>query len=127
MTIRMGNRLLLPLALATALGCMPGGAACGHTPGNPAPTTMDSSSRQSRVPGEYLITLVPGSDIKIIATLCGRFGIKSIKNLGSNTFLVILTEDPGPAKMEELGGQNANVKAIQPNFVYRTNGPGSAP
>jgi hypothetical protein len=88
---------------------------------------MDSSSRQPRVPGEHLVTLVPGSDVKVITTLCGRFGIKSIKDLGSNTFLVMLTEDPGPAKMEELGGQNASVKAIQPNFVYHTNGPGSAP
>jgi hypothetical protein len=78
------------------------------------------------VPGEYLVTLVPGADVKVIADLYGHFGIKDIKNLGRNIFLMILTEDPGPAKMEEVRGQNVHVKAIQPNFMYQTNGPGNA-
>jgi hypothetical protein len=109
------------LVLAAALVGMAAGPACGHTPGNPGPTTMDLSSSPTRVPGEYLVTLVPGADSKAIAGLYGRFGIKGIKDLGNNLFLVTLTEDPGPAKMEELRGQNALVKAVQPNFVYRTN------
>ena len=79
-----------------------------------------------RRPGEYLVTLVPGADAKVIADLYGRFGIKSIKDLGRNIFLVILAEDPGPDRMEEIGGQNAHVKAIQPNYRYRTDGPGNA-
>jgi hypothetical protein len=78
------------------------------------------------MPGEYIVTLVPGADVKVIDDLYGRFGTKSIKDLGGNVFLVILIEDPGPAKMEELRGQNAHVKAIQPNYMYRTNGPGNA-
>jgi hypothetical protein len=28
--------------------------------------------------------------------------------------------------MEELQGQNAHVKAIQPNYIYRTNGSGNS-
>jgi hypothetical protein len=87
---------------------------------------MDFSSRQTRVPGEYLVTLVPGADVKVITDLFGRFGIKGVENLGNSMFLVILTEDPGPAAMEELQGQNAHVKAIQPNYIYRTNGPGNS-
>jgi hypothetical protein len=87
---------------------------------------MDFSSRQARVPGEYLVTLVPGADVKVITDLFGRFGIKGVENLGNSMFLVILTEDPGPAAMEELQGQNAHVKAIQPNYIYRTNGPGNS-
>jgi hypothetical protein len=39
---------------------------------------------------------------------------------------VTLTEDPGPARMEELRTQNAHVKAVQPNFVYRLEGSGNA-
>jgi hypothetical protein len=78
------------------------------------------------MPGEYVVTLVPGADVKVIDDLYGRFGIKSIKDLGGDVFLVILIEDPGPARMEELRGQNAHVKAIQPNYMYRTNGPGNA-
>ena len=114
------------MVLAAALAGMAAGSACGHTPGNPGPTAMDLSSSQARVPGEYLVTLVPGADVKVIAGLYGRFSIKSIKDLGNNLFLVTLTEDPGPARMEELRGQSAHVKAIQPNYTYRTNGPGNA-
>jgi hypothetical protein len=80
---------------------------------------MDSSSRQARVPGEYLVTLAAGADVKAIADLYGRFGIKGTQGLGRNIFLVRLTEDPGPAKLEELRTQDAQIKAIQPNFVYR--------
>lgn len=114
------------MVLAAALAGMAAGPACGHTPGNPGPTTLDLSSRQARVPGEYLVTLAPGADARAIASLYGTFGIKSMKDLGNNLFLVTLTKDPGPAKMEELRGQNSQVKAIQPNFVYRATGQGNA-
>ena len=114
------------IALAVALAGMAAGTACGHSPGNPGLTPMDFSSRQTRVPGEYIVTLVQGADVKVITDLYGRFGIKGIKDLGRNIFLVTLTEDPGPTMMEKLRGQNAHVKAIQPNFIYRTNGPGNA-
>jgi hypothetical protein len=122
----MGNGIGRLIALIIALASAAAGSACGHTPGNPGPKP-DLSSRQTRAPGEYLVTLVPGADVKVIADLYGRFRIKTIQNLGSNIFLVILTEDPGPARMEELRGQNAHVKAIQPNYRYRTNGPGNSP
>ena len=92
------------------------GSACSQTP---AP--MDFSSRQTRVPGEYLVTLAAGAAIQAIADLYGRFGIKGTRDLGRNIFLVTLTQDPGPARMEELRGQNAQIKAVQPNFVYRIN------
>jgi hypothetical protein len=114
------------MVLAVAMAGMAAGSACGHSPGSPGPTPMDISSGQTRMAGEYVVTLVPGADVKVITDLYGRFGIKSIKDLGGTIFLVILTEDPGPAKMEELREQNAHVKAIQPNYRYRTNGPGNA-
>jgi hypothetical protein len=83
---------------------------------------MDFSSRQTRMPGEYLVTLAAGTDVKAIADLYGRYGIKGTQDLGRNLFLIRLTEDPGPAKLEELRTQNVQIKAIQPNFVYRGNG-----
>jgi hypothetical protein len=98
------------------------GSACSQTPSEPASTPADFSSRQTRVPGEYLVTLAAGADAKAIAELYGRFGIKSTQDLGRSLFLVRLTEDPGPAKLEELRGQNAQIQAIQPNFVYRAAG-----
>ena len=83
-------------------------------------------SQQTRVPGEYIVTLVAPAEVKSIADLYGRFGIKDIKALGSNVFLIVLTEDPGPATMEKLRGENVQIKAVEPNFVYRTQGSGSA-
>lgn len=121
--MQCGGRRCIGLVLAmTGLAA---GSACSQTPRDPAPTPMDFSSRQTRVPGEYLVTLAAGADVKAIADLYGRFGIKGTQGLGRNLFLVTLTEDPGPAKMEELRGQNAQIKAVQPNFVYRGNGRGN--
>ena len=101
------------------------GFACSPTPNDPAPTPNDSSLRQSRVPGEYLVTLAPGADEKTLTDVYGRLGIKGTRELGNNLFLVIFTEDPGPAKLEELRGQNAKIKAVQPNLIYRSSGSGS--
>ncbi len=114
------------IGLAAALAGAAMVSACRHTPGNPEATPAGALSRQTRVPGDYLITLAEGADVKAIADLYGRFGIKGMKDLGHNIFLVTLTEDPGLPKMEELRGQNAHVKAVQPNFVYRINGSGNA-
>ena len=107
------------IALVVAAAGLAAGSACSQTPPDPAPTPMGFSSRQNRVPGEYLVTLASGADVRAIAELYGRFGIKGTQDLGSNLFLVRLTEDPGPTKLEELRSQNAQIKAIQPNFVYR--------
>jgi len=109
-------------ALAMALTSLGTGFVCVYTPIDTRLMRTEFSSRQTRVPGEYLVTLAPGSDVKVITDLYGRFRIKDVRDLGRNIFLVTITEDPGPAKMEELSGQNSHVKAIQANFVYRTNG-----
>ncbi|MGC2519382.1 MAG: hypothetical protein WA373_09800 [Burkholderiales bacterium] len=113
------------IGLVLAMTGLAVGSACSQTPRDPAPTPMDFPSRQTRVPGEYLVTLAAGADVKAVADLYGRFGIKNTQSLGRNIFLVTLTEDPGPARMEELRGQNAQIKAVQPNFVYRIDGRGN--
>ncbi len=118
---RRGQRIGLVVAAASLVA----GSACSQTPSDPAPKPMDLSSRQTRVPGEYLVTLAAGADVKAIAELYGRFGIKDTQELGRNLFVVKLTEDPGPAKLEELRSQNAQIKSIQPNFVYRASGRGN--
>jgi hypothetical protein len=118
---RRGRRIGFVIATAGLVA----GSACSQTPSDPAPTPMGFSSRQTRVPGEYLVTLAAGADVKAIAELYGRYGIKGTQDLGRNLFLVRLTEDPGPAKLEELRGQNAQIKAVQPNFVYRASGRGN--
>jgi hypothetical protein len=118
---RVGCFIGLAVALAGATTVW----ACGHPPENLQAAPAGAGSRQTRVPGEYLVTLAEGADGKVIADLYGRFGIKGMKDLGHGIFLVTLAEDPGPAKMEELRGRNVHIKAVQPNFVYRVNGPGN--
>ena len=97
------------------------GSACNQTPNDSAPAAKQLSSRRTQVPGEYLLTLAPGADVKAIADLYGRFGIKDTRSVGHNLFVVTLTEDPGPAKMEELREQNTQIKAVQPNLIHRGN------
>ena len=103
-----------------------GGFGIGGAQTTAVAITAGALSPQTRVAGEYLVTLAAGAEVRAIADLYGRFGIKNIKELGSNVFLVTLTEDPGPATMEKLRGENVHIKAVEPNFVYRTQGNGSA-
>ncbi len=108
------------VAIAMAAAGAAAGSACGNSPGNPQVAAAGAWSQQTRVPGEYLVTLAVRAEVKAVADLYGQFGIKGIKDLGNNVFLVTLTEDPGPEKMEKLRGGNTQIKAVQPNYVYRT-------
>lgn len=110
-------------------------AACGHQPAEPvkanpvpvpanlAASTTVSWSEQTRMPGEYLVTLVAGIDVKVISDVYGQFEIKSIKELGNGSFQIKLGNDPGPEKMEALRSQDSRIKAVQPNFIYRIDKP----
>ena len=121
--VNRGMQRLIALAMAVAGAAA--GYACSNSPGNPQAAPAGALPQQTRAAGEYLVTLAGRAEVKAIADLYGRFGIKNIKDLGNNVFLVILTEDPGPEEMEKLRGGNALIKAIEPNFVYRTQGSGS--
>lgn len=110
------------IAFAVAVAGAAAGYGCSNAPGNPQTPPAGASSQQTRVPGEYLVTLAARAEVTAITDLYGQFGIKSIKKLGRNVFLVTLTEDPGPEKMEKLREGNVHIKAVEPNFVYRTQG-----
>lgn len=119
---------MLPvLALASAAVM----SACGHAagkssaapPNHLAGVAAISGHEQERVAGEYLITLSPGTDTRVIADVYGRFGVRSIKAVGADIFQLNLADDPGPEKMEDLGRQEARIRAVQPNFIYRANLP----
>ena len=113
------------LDLVVIIASLAAGSACSQPAREPVTAAKDFSSGQTRVPGEYLVTLAEAADAKVIAEIYGRFGIKGTRGLGNNLFLVTLTEDPGPAKLEELRSHSAQVKAVQPNFVYRAQGRGN--
>ncbi len=73
---------------------------------------------QPRVPNEYLVTLSPGSDGGIISKHYGRFGIKYLHALEEETFLLIVSDDPGPREMEALIQDDSRIKLVQPNIIY---------
>jgi hypothetical protein len=83
---------------------------CSHRAGGAA---------QDSVAGEYLVTLAPGTDAKAISDVYGRFGVKSVRPIGGNAFVVVLGEDPGLAAMQKLAAANAAIKAVQSNYRYR--------
>ena len=116
--MKPGTRRLVALAVTLALASA--AAACG----SPAPRTTQATApagvRQDRVPGEYLVTVAARDRVAAIADLYGQFGIKEIRDLGSTVFLITVTEDPGPARMEQVRGGSAHILAVQPNLVYGT-------
>ena len=74
---------------------------------------------QAAEPAEYLVTLAPGADEKTLCEVYGRFGIKSVKPLPNNVFVVTMRDDPGLAAMEKARQGNELVKAVQRNQRYR--------
>jgi hypothetical protein len=124
MRLGIANLLLMTMAISTT--------ACGHPAAEPfktmpvpPPTNLAAApaswGEQTRVPGEYLLTLDAGTNVKVISQAYGSLGIQSIKKLGNDLFQINLGEDPGPEKMEELRHQDSRIKAVQPNFIYRSN------
>jgi hypothetical protein len=109
------------IAYAVAVTCAATGHACAGSapePSQAAPAV--ASSPQSRVPGEYLVTVTAPAGVKAVTDLYGRFGIKSIREIAPNLFLMTLAEDPGPATLEALRKGAAQIKAVEPNYRYRT-------
>ena len=117
-------RRVVALAIAVAGAVL--GYACGISPSKSQTPPMSAPSQQARVPGEYLVTLAAPSGAKAITDLYGRFGIKSLKELAPNVFLMTLAEDPGPGTMEKLRAGNVHIRAVEPNYIYRTQGGGLA-
>lgn len=107
------------IVLAATLAAATAAYACGGDP--------ELRTRQTRAPGEYLVTLVAPDRVKAIVDRYGQFGIRAIQNLGKHLFLVTLTEDPGPARMEQLRGEDEHIQSVQPNFIYESREPARLP
>lgn len=76
------------------------------------------AEQQPRVPDEYLVTLAPDADEAIILDYYQRFGIKYLHLLGGETYLLILSNDPGPRAMDVLIENEARIRLVQPNLVH---------
>jgi hypothetical protein len=116
--MKPGMRRLVALAVTLALAGA--AAACGVPAPLTTQTTAPAGARQDRVPGEYLVTVAARDRVSAIVELYGQYGIKDIRDLGGTVFLLVLTEDPGPARMDQVRGGSAHILAVQPNLVYGT-------
>jgi len=119
-----GRRVItVGLAIAAAVAI----SACTHAPAAPpyagaaAHPLPERAEQQARVPDEYLVTLAPDVDERVISEFYGRFGIKELEALGDGTYLLVLTNDPGPQEMEGLIGDDTRFRAVQPNIIYWAN------
>ncbi len=82
----------------------------------------------AKVPGEYILSLGPGTKVDIINALYGQYGIQRIKEVkewdGKGFYyLVTLTNDPGDFKMAEIawsvsGFFSGTYVNVTPNYVY---------
>jgi hypothetical protein len=108
------------VALAATLALASAAAACGIPAARTPQAAAPAGAGQNRVPGEYLVTVVERGRIAAIADLYGQFGIKELRDLGGTVFLLLVTEDPGPARMEQVRRESAYILAVQPSLVYGT-------
>ena len=108
------------------LAALVGVPACGRVSPPPIPAMMRAPADRSRVAGQYLVTLAPGTGPKVLCGLYGRFGIRRIEALGAGRFLMVLGQDPGPPKIEALRAHDPRIRSIQPNFIYRAAPSGQA-
>ena len=93
-------------------------SACAHNPTPLSEVAKAKSEEQPRVPNEYLVTLAPNVDEAIIFEYYRRFGLKYVHDLEEETYLVIVTNDPGPHEMEALIEEESRIKLVQPNLVH---------
>ncbi len=114
-----GVNLIFPGLIVVIMATVSG---CTHTP--PAPESVAAKQQPvqveqpaPRVPNEYLVTLAPDIDESVISEYYGRFGIKYLHALGDETFLLILSDDPGPQEMEVLIEDESRIRVVQPNLI----------
>lgn len=93
-------------------------SACAHTPQVSGPAAEHGPAQpQARVPNEYLVTLAPDANENIISQYYGRFGIKYVRALEEDTFLLVVSDDPGPQEMAAQISKESRIRVIQPNLI----------
>ena len=110
------RKLVLPGLMAVVMTVFSG---CAVTP--PAPESAIEKidlEQQPRVPDEYLVTLAPDVDEAVIYEYYKRFGIKYLHLLEGETYLLIVSNDPGPNAMDAQIENELRIKLVQPNLIH---------
>ena len=77
-------------------------------------------SRQTYVPGEYIVTTRANVDAETISRLYAAFGVENVKTLSGGRILLRLARDPGIDRIRSLAVESGQIEAVQRNFIYRT-------
>ncbi len=110
---------LLPAFVAALMSLFSACAALTPAPESSAgQRNAELAEQKPRVPDEYLVTLAPDTDESVIFDYYQRFGIKYLHRLEGETYLLILSNDPGPRAMDLLIENEARIRLVQPNLVH---------
>jgi len=116
MQLRQIARLIptgILLAMAAACSAVP----ADQTPKGPAPGM--ETRRPDRMPGEYILTVAPGTGSKQLSALLAPFKPDRIRDLGhGGLWLVHLRKDPGLESLKRRALKSKSIRAVQPNFRY---------
>lgn len=93
-------------------------------PANPLPGGQQRPIQQS-VPNEYLVTVKAGSGESEARAALASLGIREISRVSERLFLLKIARDPGLAEVQKLIKSAPGIEAVQPNFIYTINQPGS--
>ena len=88
---------------------------CGDNPARQV--QLQSPAGQTRVSGEYLVTLAPDTDKSVINERFVRQGLKDVHDLGEDIYLIVVSNDPGPKAMRVQIRKDPRITKIQPNLV----------
>src|SRR5208337_552797 len=72
--------------------------------------------------GEYIITMAKDVRPDFIIKYFSQYEVISVKAMeyaGENVYLLKIRKDPGPEEMQKKSAASANIKSIQPNYIYR--------
>ena len=75
---------------------------------------------ENRAPGQYIVTLKEGGNSETLTEVFKQYGIKSIKDLSRNRYLITLEQDPSPEAIAKQAATASDIEAVQPNYIYRT-------
>ena len=83
-------------------------------------TVCLAQSSSKRVPGEYIVLLAPAQDSSVITNTLSVYGVKNVRHLSGQRFVVRLERDPGILKVENAIKTVKGILKVQANFIYRT-------
>jgi hypothetical protein len=83
-------------------------------------TITTQPATENRVPGQYIVTLRKGGSSETLTEVFNKYGIKSIKDLSKDRYLITLKQDPGPESITKQAATSSVIEYVQPNYIYRT-------